>query len=74
MRVVHAFPVTTALSVCAMPVKTPLRGLLLCNQQVAPGLGLEGELLAAVSAAKIVRRSDRSRDWMRRRLWTKVEI
>jgi phytoene dehydrogenase-like protein len=74
MPVVHAFPVTTALSVCAMPVKTPIRGLLLCNQQVAPGLGLEGELVAAVSAAKIVRGSDRSREWLRRRLWTKVEI
>jgi len=71
---VHAFPVTTALSVCAMPVRTPLRGLLLANQQVAPGLGVEGELLAASSAAQLVRRSDRSRDWMRRRLWTKVEI
>jgi phytoene dehydrogenase-like protein len=74
MPVVHAFPVTTALTLCAMPVKTPLRGLLLCNQQVAPGLGVEGELLAAASAAKIVRRSDRARDWLRRRLWTKVEI
>jgi phytoene dehydrogenase-like protein len=74
MALVHAFPVTTALGVCAMPVRTPLRGLLLCNRQVAPGLGLEGELLAAVSAAQIVRRGDRSREWMRRRLWTKVEM
>jgi hypothetical protein len=74
MPIVHAFPVTTALSVCAMPVKTPLRGLLLCSQQVAPGLGVEGELLAAASAAHVVRRSDRGREWLRRRLWTKVEI
>jgi phytoene dehydrogenase-like protein len=74
MPIVHAFPVTTALSVCAMPVKTPLRGLLLCSQQVAPGLGVEGELLAASSAAHVVRRADRGREWLRRRLWTKVEI
>jgi hypothetical protein len=74
MPVVHAFPVSTALSVCAMSVKTPLRGLLLCSPQVAPGLGLEGQLLAAASAAHVVGRGDRSRDWMRRRLWTKVEI
>ena len=74
MPIVYAFPVTTALSVCAMPVKTPLRGLLLCSQQVAPGLGLEGQLLAAASAAHVVRRSDRAREWLRRRLWTKVEI
>jgi hypothetical protein len=74
MPVVHAYPVTTALSVCAMPVKTRLRGLLLCSQQVAPGLGLEGQLLAAASAAHVVRRTDRAREWLRRRLWTKVEI
>ncbi|MFI5306783.1 MAG: phytoene desaturase family protein [Polyangiales bacterium] len=74
MSAVHAFPVTTALSVCAMPVRTPLRGLLLANQQVAPGLGLEGELLAASSAAQLVTRSDRARAFLRRRLWTKVEI
>jgi phytoene dehydrogenase-like protein len=74
MPIVHAFPVTTALSVCAMPVKTPLRGLLLCSQQVAPGLGVEGQLLAAASVAHVVRRGDRAREWLRRRLWTKVEI
>ena len=74
MRAVHAFPVTTALSVCAMPVKTPLRGLLLCNRQVAPGLGVEGELITAASAAQLAERSDRGREWMRRRLWTKVEL
>lgn len=74
MAAVHAFPVSTALSVCAMSVKTPLRGLLLCSQQVAPGLGVEGQLLAAASAAHVVRRSDRSREWLRRRLWTKVEM
>jgi len=74
MTAVHAYPVSTALSVCAMAVKTPLRGLLLCSQQVAPGLGVEGQLLAAASAAHVVRRSDRSREWLRRRLWTKVEM
>lgn len=74
MSVVHAFPVTTAFSICAMPVKTPLRGLLLCNRQVAPGLGLEGLLIAAESAARIVGRSDRTRKWLRRRLWAKVEL
>jgi phytoene dehydrogenase-like protein len=74
MAAVHAYPVSTALGVCAMSVKTPLRGLLLCSQQVAPGLGVEGQLLAAASAAHVVRRSDRSREWLRRRLWTKVEM
>jgi phytoene dehydrogenase-like protein len=74
MAAVYAYPVSTAFSVCAMSIKTPLRGLLLCSQQVAPGLGVEGQLLAAASAAHVVRRSDRSREWLRRRLWTKVEM
>ncbi len=74
MRPVHGYPVTTALGVCALPVRTPVRRLLLCNHQVAPGLGIEGALLAAWSAARIVTRTDRKKEWMRRGLWTKVEI
>jgi len=74
MRIVHAFPMATALSTCAMPVRTRLRGLLICNEQVAPALGLEGQLIAAASAARLVTRADRGREWLRRRLWAKVEF
>jgi glycine/D-amino acid oxidase-like deaminating enzyme len=74
MRAVYGYPVTTALGTSAMPVRTPIRRLLLCNDQVVPSLGEEGELLAAWSAARIVARSDKKKEWMRRGLWTKVEI
>ena len=74
MPTIHGYPVSRALSLCAMPVRTPLRGLLLCSAEVAPGLGLEGQLLTALSAARTVTRGDRSKEWMRGRLWTKVEI
>ena len=74
MPMVYAFPVTSALGLCAMPVRTPIRQLLLCNGQVIPGLGLEGLFLAACSAARLVSRSDRSKEWMRRGLWKNVEI
>jgi phytoene dehydrogenase-like protein len=74
MPAVHDYPSTRALGLSAMPIRTPLRGLLLCSGQVAPGLGVEGCLLAAFSAARVVSRSDRSKAWMRRRLWTKVQI
>jgi phytoene dehydrogenase-like protein len=72
MPLVYSHPGSSEL--CAIPVKTPLRGLLVCNQQVAPGLGVEGQLLAAASAAHVACRADRAREWMRKKLWTKVDI
>lgn len=74
MEPLHGYPVKGALGVCAMPVRLPVRRLLLCNPQVVPGLGLEGTLLSAWSAARIITRSDRKKEWMRRGLWTKVEL
>jgi hypothetical protein len=74
MRIVYGFPLTTALGICAMPVRTGLHGLLVCNEQVAPALGLEGQLIAASSAAHLVTHADRGREWLRRRLWAKVEF
>lgn len=74
MRPVYGYPVTSGLGVCALPVRTPIKRLLLCNDQVVPGLGQEGELLAAWSAARVVTRSDRKKELMRRGRWTKAEI
>jgi hypothetical protein len=74
MRRVHGFPVSTALGVCALPVRTPIKRLLLCNDQNVPGLGLEGLFLAAWSAARVVSKSDRRKDWMRRGRWGKLEV
>jgi phytoene dehydrogenase-like protein len=73
MAAVCGYPVTTALGVCALPVHTPVRHLLLCSEQVAPGLGMEGEMLAAWSCARVITRSDRRKEWMKRGLWTRVE-
>lgn len=74
MEPVYGFPVPTALGVCALPVRTPVRHLYLVNRQLAPGLGLEGDFLAAASAARIVGRADRKKDWMRRGRWKKLEL
>jgi hypothetical protein len=73
MDTVYGFPIASALGVCALPVRTPIRRLLICNAQVVPGLGLEGQLLAAWSAARLVSRSDRRPAILRRGLWTKLE-
>lgn len=74
MSRVYAYPVTSGMGLCALPARTPVSHLLICNEQVVPGLDMEGQLLAATSAARIVSRSDRSKEWMRKGLWTKAEI
>ncbi len=74
MRRVYGFPVSTALGACALPVRTPIKRLLLCNEQVVPGLGIEGLCLAAWSSARVVTKSDGKRDWMRRGRWGKLEL
>jgi hypothetical protein len=73
MATVCGYPVTSALGTCALPVRTPVRRLLLCSEQVAPGLGMVGEMLAAWSCARVITRSDRRKEWMKRGLWTRVE-
>lgn len=74
MSPVYSYPVLSPLGLCALPIRTPLGRLLFCNSQVVPGLGSEGALLSACSAARVVSWADRGKAWMRRRLWTKVEI
>lgn len=74
MRAVYGYPVSSTLGVCALPVRSPIKRLLLCNEQVVPGLGAEGLFLAAWSAARVVSRSDRKREWMRRGRWGKLEL
>jgi phytoene dehydrogenase-like protein len=74
MPAVYAYPLVSDLGLCALPVRTPVKRLLLCNSQLVPGLGSEGQLLAACSTARVITWADRSRSWMRRRLWAKVEM
>lgn len=73
MPVVYEFPRTDIHGTCALPGRTPIKRLLLCNEQVVPGLGLEGNFIAAWSAARTVTRS-LNREWMNRGRWTKVDL
>ena len=73
METVYGYPIASSLGLCALPVRTPIKRLLIANQQVVPGLGVEGELLAAWSAARVVSRSDKRPAVLRRGLWTKLE-
>ena len=74
MRAIHGYPVSRGLGVCAVPVRSPLKHLLMCNDQVVPGLGLEGLFITAWSATRVVSRSDRRRERMRRGRWGKPDL
>ena len=74
MRRVYEFPTRQALGVCALPTRTPARGVFLCNEQVAPGLGFEGAFLAATSVARIVTSRYRRQDWLRRGPWAQRSV
>lgn len=71
METLDAFEETPWLGVCGLPLRTDIEGLLLASRHNVPGLGAEGEMLAALGAARLVTRSDPSRERMRRELWSK---
>ncbi len=74
MRAVYEYPTRRALGVCALPTRTPVRGVFLCNDQVAPGFGLEGSFLAASSVARIISSQYRKREWLRRGPWARRSV
>lgn len=55
------------------PLRGPIPGTFLVGPSVLPALGQEGELLAAMSVARLVTRRDRTRQRMRQKLWSKIE-
>jgi phytoene dehydrogenase-like protein len=58
----------------AEPLRTPLAGAFVVGPSTLPALGQEGELLAAWSAARLVTRTDRRRERVRREMWNKIEL
>ncbi len=62
------------LGLAGEPIRGPIERTLLLGRSVLPGLGQEGELLAAWGAARLVTRTDRRKERMRRDMWSKVEI
>jgi hypothetical protein len=62
------------LGLAGEPIRGPVERTLLVGRSVLPGLGQEGQLLAAWGAARLVTRTDRQKERMRRDMWSKVEI
>jgi phytoene dehydrogenase-like protein len=56
------------------PIRTPLGGAFVVGLSALPALGQEGELLAAWSAARMITRTDKRKERMRREMWSKVEL
>ncbi|MEI8256903.1 MAG: hypothetical protein WCJ30_14615, partial [Deltaproteobacteria bacterium] len=74
MSVIERASASGLLGICAIPARGEIKQLLMLGPQVIPGLGEEGEWLAALSAARIVTRTDRSKERLRRELWSKVDV
>jgi hypothetical protein len=62
------------LGLAGEPIRGPVERTLMVGRSVLPGLGQEGQLLAAWGAARLVTRTDRQKERMRRDMWSKVEI
>lgn len=58
----------------AEPIRAPLGGAFVVGPSALPALGQEGELLAAWSAARLITRTDKRRERMRREMWSKIEL
>jgi len=54
MEPLYAFDGPQLLGVCGVPHATGIKGLTLASRQVLPGLGLEGELAAGWTAARLI--------------------
>jgi len=61
------------LGLAGEPISGPVRGSWLVGTTVFPGLGQEGELLAAWNVAQRVTRSDRAWQKRRRQMWSKID-
>jgi hypothetical protein len=61
------------LGLAAEPLRGPIPGTYLVGPSVLPGLGQEGEVLAAWGVSKILTKKDSARQKLRRQMWTKIE-
>jgi hypothetical protein len=61
------------LGVSGLDCETDIKGLLLVGREVLPGVGTEGEFLTAHHVATKITRTDRSKERMRKEIWSKTE-
>jgi phytoene dehydrogenase-like protein len=61
------------LDIAGEPLRGPIPNTYLVGKTVLPGLGQEGELIAAFGAARLITRKDGAHQKMRRQMWSKIE-
>jgi hypothetical protein len=62
------------LGISGEPLRGPIPRTFLLGRSVLPALGQEGELLAAWGVARIITRTDKRRERMRRDMWSRIEF
>lgn len=73
METLWHIPPTGFLEVSGEPLRGPIKSTFLVGKSVLPGLGQEGEILAAWSVARLLTKNDAVRQRRRRQMWTKIE-
>jgi hypothetical protein len=58
----------------AEPLRGPVGNTFVVGRSAIPALGQEGELLAAWGAARLITKTDRRKEKMRRDMWSKIEL
>ena len=58
----YSFETEAFLGVTGLKQRTPAKNLFLAGREVLPGLGLEGELLAGMRAARLVQEMLKKKD------------
>lgn len=61
------------LELAGEPIRGPVHGTYLVGNSVLPALGQEGEIMAALSAARIVTKKDGGHQRMRQKMWSRIE-
>jgi hypothetical protein len=55
-------------------LRVPIGNVFVVGKTCMPALGQEGELLSAWGVARIITRTDRRKEKMRREMWSKIEL
>jgi phytoene dehydrogenase-like protein len=74
MPALFSLPDKSWAGLAAEPLRFPLKGLYGVGPSVLPALGQEGEVLAAISVARLITQTDKPRERMRRDMWRKMEV